>query len=207
MIVLTAFFGIFIVTAGPWYLIMKIRSRQQSDPEGANGTVIHSDHATFGGDDHTGWPALLLSRFLALCQQIWQPFAYLPGTRHMRASPEDDEEPCPAILETIRFQIPELHELDELGPDEEEAVDPLAEIGVPIPDPTADGQVNIDEINAIIALRTQRESYCVPICENGTQGGNVNMFEVHATNEDASRAVGTGHVDVSMATINKCKTC
>lgn len=217
MVALTVLFGIFFITAaiwGAWYFSKKTRKRQadpeRQTPNGSPSPSLHSDRATVGDDERRGWEAPL-SWFVSLCQWLANAVANLSHIFHWGAAPpaSDSENPWPLILETVSARIPETYELGEWTPDGEEPKDDWADIGVPVPDPSANGQVHIDEINDLIALQARRESHLVPLSLE--RGPGQKMASAHHDRqydiiEEAQAGPSRpGHVDASMATISTCK--
>lgn len=212
MIALTVFFGIFGMTAaiwGPLYFIKTAR-RRQADPERqtANGTPSqdhHSDRATVGGEAP-------LARFVNSCQQ--RLAGVVASVSHMfqlrGAAPTTTAGPEPLALETVSAWVSETQELDELTPDGEDSVDVLADIDVPMPDPTANGQVDVDEINDLVEVVARRESNLVPFDEGAVShdnGQDEDLDEQQGIAEEA-QAGASGfdhHSGASMATTTACK--
>lgn len=223
MIPLTVFFGIFVITAAIWgasYFTKKTRNRRHADPEqqtanGSSSPSHHSDRATVGDDESRGWEAPL-SRFESSCQRLADVVANLSHIFHQGAAPTapGSEHPWPLILETVSAWMPEKYELGELTPDGENPMDHLAAIDVPVPDPRANGQVHIDEINNLVALQTRRESHLMLL--DLERGPMASVHHDDGQDEDFNRQddiVGetqagpsrSGYVGASMATITACK--
>lgn len=207
MIALTVFFGMTAAIWGPLYFIKKAR-RRQADPERqtANGTPSqdhHSDRATVGGDEGRESEAPL-ARFVSSCQQ--RLAGVVASVSHMfqlrGAAPTTTAGPEPLVFETVSAWISETHELDELAPDGQDPVDALAGIEAPMPDPTADGQVDVDKINELVATVARRESHLVPFDE-GSVGRDDGQ---DGENLDEQQASGFDHHSgASMATTTACK--
>lgn len=230
MIALTVFFGIFIVTAaiwGPLYFIRKARRQRRADPEtqtagAAPSEYGRSDHATV--DDSVNGPSTQTPPWImSLYQRFDRLLDSLPGMLRISASRNQAHLWPLDTLETgrrfddIGARIPEVPELDERRPNGVgplDPLDPLADIEIVEPNPAANGQVNVDEINDLVALQARCEPYLAPIDLNQAQPVDLNLVQVHGNDEEQQEEVDDLRSEpsrsvrgaVSMTTITRWKT-